>query len=280
MKIESYESYILAVPEADEKESSLGLKALKIADTGKVIKPVTILYNGENRTIFPSDGLVYTAGSKEMSSEDNKKLILSALSEVLSIVDSSEFLERCFIVLNKDYIFYSADERCVKFIVVPFGVKEARDITERNSIWMRECISFVEELLGDKGKITPENLFSYFESMESSQSEELAPTKPEETGELVLRYSGSYGHFSLYVTGNEFRIGNDSNLDGAITFNTSISREHCVILRQPDGYYLQDTNSTNGSFINEDRVLFDTPRRIAKGDVIRLADMNFNVDIK
>ena len=105
MEIKSYESYILVSPESWEKDSALGLKALKTADTSKVIKPVKIIMNGEEQTIFPFNDLVYTANSKEMQSDNNKKQILSALGEALRIVDGSEFLEKCFLVLQKNYIF-------------------------------------------------------------------------------------------------------------------------------------------------------------------------------
>lgn len=280
MDIKSYESYILVSPESWEKDSALGLKALKTADTSKVIKPVKIIMNGEEQTIFPFNDLVYTANSKEMQSENNKKQILSALGEALRIVDGSEFLEKCFIVLQKNYIFYSSDECCVKFIIAPFSVRDAKDAADKNAAWMRECIAFIEELTGDRGNITPENIFSYLNSDKPVYTYENVQEESIGGKELILRYTGPYGHFSLYVTGSEFRIGKDNSMEGNIPFNPSISREHCIIFDSSDGYYIQDSNSTNGTFINGERVFADVARRIGNGDVIRLSDMDFIVEIR
>ena len=280
MNIKSFESYILVSPDNWEKESALGLKALKTADTTKLIKPVKIVINGEEQIIFPCIELVYTADSNEMQSYENKKLILSALGETLRIVDNSEFLERCFIALQKNYIFYSSEECCVKFIVAPFSIQEAKDAAAINAAWMRDCIAFVEEITGEMGMVTPSNIFTYLGGETPAVAYENVQEESSGPKELILHYTGPYGHFSLYVTGSEFRIGKDSRMEGNISFNPSISREHCKIINSYDGYYIQDSNSTNGTFVNGERVFSDGARRILNGDIIRLSNMDFVAELR
>ncbi len=52
-----------------------------------------------------------------------------------------------------------------------------------------------------------------------------------------------------------------------------ISRRHARLLRRPDGWYLEDLRSTNGTFLNEVRLLPDRPARLNPGDLIRLGQL-------
>lgn len=56
--------------------------------------------------------------------------------------------------------------------------------------------------------------------------------------------------------------------------DTRVSRQHAMIRRQDDGYYwFYDLGSSNGSYINEQRVI--TTRRLLNGDVIRICETRF-----
>jgi len=49
-----------------------------------------------------------------------------------------------------------------------------------------------------------------------------------------------------------------------------VSRRHARLLRRPDGWYLEDLQSTNGTFLNEIRLPPGQPARLSAGDLIRL----------
>ncbi|MCS7282623.1 MAG: FHA domain-containing serine/threonine-protein kinase [Anaerolineae bacterium] len=49
-----------------------------------------------------------------------------------------------------------------------------------------------------------------------------------------------------------------------------ISRRHARLLRCPDGWFLEDLQSTNGTFVNEVRLLPGQPVRLNSGDLVRL----------
>ena len=279
MKIESYESYIVILPQEGERESSLGIKALKNAETTNLIKPVSVSMNGKNQIIYPSEELILTDGVDENRLEENKKLILSALGEVLRIVDNSEFLERNYIVLDENYIYYSAKEHGAKFIVAPFESKTAKETAERNATWMKRCIEFVERLTGNVGKVKSDNIYDFLGSRENEVTNETSDIGTDAT-ELVLRYNGTYGHFSLYDSANEYRIGSNNELEGTISFNPSISREHCLISLIKGAFYIKDTNSTNGTFLNGQRLSPDEIRPLTNGDRVMFSDMEFTVEIK
>ena len=64
------------------------------------------------------------------------------------------------------------------------------------------------------------------------------------------------------------RLTND-----VVIHDTNVSRQHARLLRGPDGYSIEDTQSSNGTFVNDERVF--GPRPLRDGDVIRIGDAAF-----
>ena len=56
-----------------------------------------------------------------------------------------------------------------------------------------------------------------------------------------------------------------------------MSREHCAFVRDGDRMVVEDMGSTNGTFVNGARVT--TPRRLSKGDVVRVGQTDFRVEV-
>ena len=58
-----------------------------------------------------------------------------------------------------------------------------------------------------------------------------------------------------------------------VIHDTNVSRQHARLLRGANGYSIEDTQSSNGTFVNDDRVF--GPRPLRTGDVIRIGDAVF-----
>ncbi len=86
-------------------------------------------------------------------------------------------------------------------------------------------------------------------------------------------------HFELQVTKSDFTIGKRESNDGVISFNKMISRVHCKITNNGGQFWITDLQSANGTFINRARLQPNQPHIIKNGDVIRLADSDFQVVI-
>jgi hypothetical protein len=52
-----------------------------------------------------------------------------------------------------------------------------------------------------------------------------------------------------------------------------VSRSHARLLRYPEGWLLEDLNSTNGTFVNQVQLAPGQPVRIRTGDVIRCGQL-------
>lgn len=73
------------------------------------------------------------------------------------------------------------------------------------------------------------------------------------------------------VTGNSLVFGRDAGNDVVVP-GKDVSRRHCEIIPTPKGYLLVDS-STNGTFVNEQRV--QGQRVLARADIIRMGDEQF-----
>ena len=69
----------------------------------------------------------------------------------------------------------------------------------------------------------------------------------------------------LLESGNVWKIGRNDTSDIVIA-DSSVSRNHAIIQRQADGYYLIDMASRNGCFVNGSRV--SIPLILNDGDLL------------
>ena len=68
------------------------------------------------------------------------------------------------------------------------------------------------------------------------------------------------------IAADSFAIGRDPRNQLSLS-DTSVSREHCVILRQGDDCLIRDLGSFHGTLVNDERI---TERVLANGDCIKL----------
>src|SRR5262249_39386724 len=75
---------------------------------------------------------------------------------------------------------------------------------------------------------------------------------------------------------SETRIGRGEQNNFQLS-DASISRDHALIRRVEGDYVLSDLDSSNGTFVNDERVY--EPRRLTAGHRVRLANLEFAFDI-
>lgn len=77
-----------------------------------------------------------------------------------------------------------------------------------------------------------------------------------------------------------FRIGKEkSYVDYFIADNTAISRSHCNIHKENGEYFIEDTNSTNHTYINGTIITSNVKIKLTNGDKIRLANEDFTFSL-
>lgn len=84
----------------------------------------------------------------------------------------------------------------------------------------------------------------------------------------------------IIISEDEFVLGKDaSQTDYCINGNSAISRAHAVIICKNSEYDVSDKNATNGTFVNNVKVAPFQKAVLKDGDILRLADENFEFRI-
>lgn len=112
--------------------------------------------------------------------------------------------------------------------------------------------------------------------MKKEKAEEYTPVHPTEIlavrgGEPVgkLMYQGIHGCQDIFITGDEFLIGKNRQQAQGIIEAQGVSRLHARISRQEMRYYLEDLNSTNGTYLNEVPLEYHQKKELCRNDRVR-----------
>ena len=159
--------------------------------------------------------------------------------------------------------------------------KEQAKVEQKNGWWER----FRQKLI-DWGLLEPEP--------ERKKETEIRPVYPEEeylepepvihpticlssyVGNVrgILLYQGSDQLEDIRVEGSSLRIGYGKDADIRIDRDT-VSNLHARIDREGDTYYIEDLNSTNGTFVNDEPLAYKERRKLESNDSIRFADIRY-----
>jgi hypothetical protein len=92
--------------------------------------------------------------------------------------------------------------------------------------------------------------------------------------EGLLLYEGYENFSNIRLENRSHQIGQSDDSDIMIAKDT-ISRYHARIECQNSDYYLEDLNSTNGTFVNEKQLTYKEKRKLESNDIIRFADVKY-----
>lgn len=162
------------------------------------------------------------------------------------------------------------------------GKKDKSEKESRKINWMDR----IREKLTDWGILEPEPI--------KKKQEEVLPVYPEEVyaepepvihpticlssyagkARGVFLYQGSDKLDDIRVEGNSLRIGYGKDADIRIDRDT-VSNLHARIDREGDAYYIEDLNSTNGTFVNDEPLAYKERRKLESNDSVRFADIRY-----
>jgi len=94
-------------------------------------------------------------------------------------------------------------------------------------------------------------------------------------GRLV--YEGAGEEEDIIIDKPIFRIGSRDKDNDAILHSTGVSRHHARIMKQGEAFYLEDLNSTNGTYINGKQLSYKERTQLQVMDQIRFADVLYRI---
>jgi hypothetical protein len=95
-----------------------------------------------------------------------------------------------------------------------------------------------------------------------------------EQPEGLLLYEGYENFSDIRIEKESLQIGHSDDSDVVITKDT-ISRYHARIEREDKAFFLEDLNSTNGTYVNEEPLEYKEKRKLKTNDMIRFADVKY-----
>jgi pSer/pThr/pTyr-binding forkhead associated (FHA) protein len=109
----------------------------------------------------------------------------------------------------------------------------------------------------------------------SSQPEEAPEIGAPQTGispRLIISLPGSTETYEFVLEREETTIGHAGSDDVLLDQDASTSRHHALLKHEDDHYVLYDQRSTNGVFVNGQKLADDTGYTLADGDQISIGN--------
>jgi len=266
-------------------------KVLQSQSGSGFVKCMRMLFNGKVQLYYMPGNLKPLSQLLPVLSPNKfLRIVLNLLNSVLAVKNNG-FLTCQNLDISVDKIFVDQATSAVSLVYMPLYRKNYSDYAEFENELKAGLIRLVES--NDHLKSGKTAQFCEFAEDANISIEKLCSiiggrdTVDEDGGEeiktdsgLILRALNASPVFELKIDKDEVSIGKHPKLvDAVIPFNKAISRRHCRIFKEGGHYYIEDLASSNHTYHNKRRLTPHMPSMLAHGDVVRLADSDFSVEM-
>ncbi len=273
-------------------------KVLQSRADGCFVRCMKMMYNGKIELLYLTEGLKSFASMFHSLDAESFLIIISNLFSDISDVKNNGFLFCQNIDIGFEHIFIDPLTYKVHLVYLPLNRHFHEDYSSFENEIRTEIVRLISKTAAFQSEKTSklsEELSNGIYSIEDICSHikykkdagvgngHGAGRKPlpEKSQVLHLVAMNAPRHIEIAVTKDDFVIGKKAELcDGVVDFNKMISRKHCRISRQGNQYTVTDLQSSNGTFVNRARLKPGLPYPIKDGDIIRMADSDFQARIR
>lgn len=261
-------------------------KVLQNQTSSCFVRCMKMLYNGKIQLYYLT-GEYKSLASLLYSLDDERfyTIITNILSDIIEVKNNG-FLSCQNIDISFEHIFVDMSTYKVSLIYLPISQRIYDDYSIFENELRTGFIKLISELKAlsspkvlqlssylSNGSLSLENLYYCLKDSNSGM-----PRRKLSHARLVSLNAPE--RIELKVEKDEFIIGKKvGKVDGVISFNDKISRVHCKINRNGAQYTITDLHSANGTYINKIKLQPNMPSPIKNGDVIRLANSDFQLVI-
>ena len=275
-------------------------KVLQNQSEGCFVKCMKMLYNGKSQLYYLSQGMKsFSSLIPSLDTESFFTIVSNLLSDIVDVKNNG-FLSCRNIDISFDKIFIDPATYKVSLVYLPLSKRLYEDELVFESELKAELVKLISctpTLFSPKttqlsihltnGNYSLEELLNVIKgdssipaNKEKVEVEKAIEKEEKPTSLLRMIAMNSPVRFVIEVNKDNFTVGKKQDaVDGAVPFNKLISRIHCRINRSGDTYTVTDLDSANGTFVNMRRIAPNQPCRILNGDIVRLADTNFRINI-
>lgn len=274
-------------------------KVLQSQANSCFVKCMKMMFNGKLQLFYLTKGLkTFASMIPSMDTESFLTIIANLLSDIIN-VNFNGFLSCKNIDIAFEHIYVDPATYKVSLVYLPLN----KHIYEDNSSFENELRTRLVKLIAgvstistpktlqfssdlSNGTLNIEDLYMRIKGGKNIEDSQINSRQNdaarEKAGSGLLRFIAMNAptRVEIAVTKDEFVIGKKAEIcDGVIGFNKMISRSHCRINRRGNQYTITDLQSSNGTYVNKIRLQPNQPYPIHNGDVIRLANSDFQVSM-
>lgn len=268
-------------------------KVLQSQTNSCFVKCMKMLYNGKVQMYYVTNSLKsFSSMIGTLEPESFLTIVANLFSDVID-VKRNGFLSCQNIDISFEHIFVDPATYKVSLVYLPLSKRIYEDtasfenelrtgliklISSIGALSSPKTIQFSADL--SNGTLTMEDLYARIKGAKSISTRPIENnhTPIQNVSTLRLSAINAPEQVELIVDKNEYVIGkNAASVDGVVSFNKMISRVHCKITNRGGQYVITDLQSANGTYVNRVRLQTNQPHPIKNGDVIRLANSDFQV---
>lgn len=213
--------------------------------------------------IFEDAKVLDVVYEEKSGMEDEKTEICTGVADFKSDVVGEELP-----LSEKPELVKSKDEKT--------GIRSFLDAKKRKNKYAREQYRQKMQMEMEGYKVAEESVYQEFES---SEKEEYGKTIyieiPVDKEKTVPKLYTMDGRVVVQLTRDAYLIGKKKEDVDLVLDDFSVSRIHARISRGENGTFLEDLNSTNGTFKNGIRLQPYEKRKLEEGDEIKIGKISF-----
>lgn len=221
-------------------------------------------------------------------------VVINLFASVIEVRNNG-FLACQSIDLSWDKIFVEHNTLKVRLVYLPLSVKVFDSYAEFESELRSSIVKLINKVLVDtnerlkqfvldlcNGSLSLEDVYNRSRSGGAKpipKRDDVVKPMPQNTlAAIKLVAMNAPSYFEIVIDSDDVLIGKKQEMvDKTITFNRMISRKHCRITASKGMYYINDESSANGTYVNGSRLAHGQRCQINRGDIIRLADSDFQI---
>ncbi|WP_288221808.1 FHA domain-containing protein [uncultured Clostridium sp.] len=269
-------------------------KVLQSQINSGFIKCMKTLYNGKIQFFYMTGNLKNFGSMLASINTDTFMAIASNLFASIIEVKNNGFLSCQNIDISFEKIFIDVSTLKVSLVYIPISTRVFNNYDEFENELRTSLIKLINKLpsLSNKkamqfsidlsnGTYSLEDLYDLTKGIKVTSTKQKGKINNDSINKNIRIVAiNAPTSVEILVDKNEYILGkNPSMADGVITFNKAISRVHCKIINDNGEFMVIDLNSANGTYVNRLKLLPNQPHPIKSGDVIRLANSDFQIII-
>lgn len=283
-----------------EKDSyfEMGYLILKQAKLVGMLPYKRVQQNGKEKLCFQTSEVEKLSEVLPELSEDEVIDVLYAVVFMTQRVEENGFMKKECIWCRYEQMYMDRESHSPMFAVLPI-TQEFRYAD--GSDWLKgfeDCLCKIAEYLSMKkqqrmqqltklykaGQMKVEELLEEINQLGNGMSGLLVDKEEEETSakpsKLELVYAGREGTFQFCMEEEEFSIGRGTDSNGRLQVSMKVSRRHCLITKINGNYFVQDLDSTNGTYVNGTQIPPYELMELEHNDVLCVGDVELRVKFR